>query len=102
MNSKKNILITGGAGFIGSHLCKRLLNEGNKIICLDAKTGQENWNQPLIGSSDLVVCSDDGTRVLATSSVYEIELNDFIFLSVLPHLYLKIIQKELSRVFSHL
>ena len=31
----KNILITGGAGFIGSHLCKRLLNEGNNIICLD-------------------------------------------------------------------
>ena len=29
------ILITGGAGFIGSNLCKRLLNEGNKIICVD-------------------------------------------------------------------
>jgi UDP-glucuronate decarboxylase len=29
------ILITGGAGFIGSHLCKRLLSEGNEIICVD-------------------------------------------------------------------
>ncbi|GAC1399322.1 MAG: SDR family oxidoreductase [Pyrinomonadaceae bacterium] len=29
------ILITGGAGFIGSHLCERLLNEGHEIICLD-------------------------------------------------------------------
>ena len=29
------ILITGGAGFLGSHLCERLLNEGNEIICLD-------------------------------------------------------------------
>lgn len=29
------ILITGGAGFIGSHLCKKLLDEGNYIICLD-------------------------------------------------------------------
>lgn len=34
MNRKK-ILITGGAGFIGSHLCERLLNEGNEVICLD-------------------------------------------------------------------
>ena len=31
----KKILITGGAGFVGSHLCKRLLNEGNEVICLD-------------------------------------------------------------------
>ena len=31
----KKILVTGGAGFIGSHLCERLLNEGNEVICLD-------------------------------------------------------------------
>lgn len=31
----KRILVTGGAGFIGSHLCGRLLNEGNDVICLD-------------------------------------------------------------------
>jgi UDP-glucuronate decarboxylase len=31
----KRILITGGAGFIGSHLCERLLNNGNDVICLD-------------------------------------------------------------------
>lgn len=31
----KNILITGGAGFVGSNLCKRLLEEGNHIICVD-------------------------------------------------------------------
>ncbi|MBK5203044.1 MAG: SDR family oxidoreductase [Prolixibacteraceae bacterium] len=32
---KKRILVTGGAGFIGSHLCERLLNDGNSVICLD-------------------------------------------------------------------
>tara|TARA_B100001029_G_scaffold167384_1_gene160534 strand:- start:913 stop:1848 length:936 start_codon:yes stop_codon:yes gene_type:complete len=31
----KKILITGGAGFIGSHLCKKLLDEGNDLICVD-------------------------------------------------------------------
>jgi len=33
--NKKRILVTGGAGFIGSHLCKRLLDEGNEVIALD-------------------------------------------------------------------
>jgi UDP-glucuronate decarboxylase len=31
----KRILVTGGAGFIGSHLCERLLDSGNEVICLD-------------------------------------------------------------------
>ena len=31
----KKILVTGGAGFVGSHLCERLLNDGNEVICLD-------------------------------------------------------------------
>lgn len=31
----KRILVTGGSGFLGSHLCGFLLNKGNEVICLD-------------------------------------------------------------------
>jgi len=35
MNDQKSILVAGGAGFIGSHLCERLLAEGHNVICVD-------------------------------------------------------------------
>ena len=35
MENKKTILITGGAGFVGSNLCKRYLGEGHRVICVD-------------------------------------------------------------------
>ena len=39
---KKKVLVTGGAGFVGSHLCERLLKEGNDVVCLDNYfTGQK-------------------------------------------------------------
>jgi len=39
---RKKILVTGGAGFLGSHLCERLLQDGNEVVCLDNYfTGQK-------------------------------------------------------------
>ena len=58
----KQILITGGAGFIGSHLCERLLNEGNDIICLDNFfTGNKNNILHLIGNPHLELVRHDVT-----------------------------------------
>lgn len=39
---RKKVLVTGGAGFVGSHLCERLLNDGHEVVCLDNYfTGQK-------------------------------------------------------------
>ena len=59
----KKILITGGAGFIGSHLCERLLNEGNDVICLDNFfTGSKDNIRHLIGNNHFELVRHDITK----------------------------------------
>ena len=48
---RKKVLVTGGAGFLGSHLCERLLKEGNEVVCLDNYfTGQKQNIVHLLGN----------------------------------------------------
>lgn len=59
----KRILITGGAGFIGSHLCKRLLDEGNYVICLDNFfTGDRKNIEPLLDTPRFELVERDITE----------------------------------------
>lgn len=59
----KRILVTGGAGFIGSHLCERLLKEGNYVICLDNFfTGSRDNVQHLLANKNFEVLEYDITE----------------------------------------
>lgn len=58
----KRVLVTGGGGFIGSHLCERLLNDGNEILCVDNFfTGAKNNIAHLIDNPYFEVIRHDIT-----------------------------------------
>ena len=58
----KRILVSGGAGFIGSHLCTRLINDGHEVICLDNFfTGSKDNIAHLMGNHHFEVVRHDVT-----------------------------------------
>lgn len=62
MFNKKKILVTGGAGFLGSHLCERLLKDGNEVICLDNYfTGSKSNINHLLSNPDFELIRHDIT-----------------------------------------
>jgi len=62
---KKIVLITGGAGFIGSHLCERLLKEGFKVICMDNLiTGNLENIKPLLKDKNFLFIKHDVTKYI--------------------------------------
>ena len=63
MKTKKTILVTGGAGFIGSHLCEKLINQGNRVICLDNFfTGSKKNIKHFLKNKDFELIRGDVTR----------------------------------------
>jgi len=65
MSQKKRVLITGGAGFLGSHLCDRYLSEGWKVVCVDnLLTGTVDNISHLAGNKDFEFVKHDVTNFI--------------------------------------
>lgn len=62
---KKTVVVTGGAGFLGSHLCDRMLNEGYKVVCIDNLiTGNINNISHLFGNENFQFIKHDITNYI--------------------------------------
>ena len=71
----KRILITGGAGFIGSHLCRRLVENGDDVICLDNFfTGSKKNIEPLLDYHNFELIRHDVTKeiLLEVDQIYNL------------------------------
>ena len=73
LEGNKNILVTGGAGFIGSHLCNALINLGHKVICLDnLLTGSINNISTLISHPNFEFIDHDIIEPFYRENIHEI------------------------------
>lgn len=73
--SENRVLVTGGAGFVGSHLCSRLVEEGNYVICLDNFfTGSRKNVEHLVGRGNFEIIRHDVTEpfLLEVEQIYNL------------------------------
>lgn len=81
----QRVLVTGGAGFIGSHLCERLLNDGYEVVCVDNLiTGSEKNIEHLVSNPNFKFINADVSDSrfsgeARSSSVGQLPASDFIF-----------------------
>ena len=71
-----NILVTGGAGFIGSHLCEKLINLGFKVICID---NFDDFYKPAIKENNISKIINDSNFKLYRADICNLEQIDEIF-----------------------
>jgi dTDP-glucose 4,6-dehydratase len=77
--NKKNVIVTGGAGFLGSHLCDELLKTA-KVICVDSfLSGQDSNIQHLFQNPDFVFIKHDISRPLRLEGVPELQRFDIAY-----------------------
>ena len=76
MKDKETILVTGGAGFIGSHLCERLLREKKKVVCLD---NFSNFYPPQIKEDNIKNFKNNADFSLIRGDILDTELLEKIF-----------------------
>ena len=73
----KRILVTGGAGFLGSHLCQRLVHEGHEVLCVDNfYTGSKYFLKKLLDNHSFEIIRHDITfpLYLEVDEIYMVQL----------------------------
>jgi UDP-glucuronate 4-epimerase len=71
-----NILVTGGAGFIGSNVCEKFISSGHKVICVD---NFNDYYNPQIKETNISEMRKDGNFVLFRNDILKNELLEYIF-----------------------
>ena len=80
MKNKKTYLVTGGTGFVGSHLCESLLDKGNKVICLDNLSSGKIDNISEIKKNDkFVFIKGDANKIKDVEPIFKKYRFDGVF-----------------------